>query len=580
MLDVFVSYARSDVPRAKRVADALGSAGFRVWSDDELPAHRAYARVIEEQLKSAKAVVVLWSAEAAKSEWVRSEADAARHLGTIVQATVDGSIPPMPFDQIQCADLTNWDGEIRSPGWRKLAASVEALARVSSEGGPPTVQRKQRVSICILPFQNMSGDSEQEYFSDGISEDITTDLSKISALAVTARNTAFQFKGQRVDVSAVARKLGTSHILEGSVRKAGDRLRITAQLVDGATGDHIWAERYDRELTDIFAIQDEISHAIVDALQVRLLPQEKSEIESRGTNNADAYNLYLMARQLWVGGTFGSIRRDESVARLCEQATLLDPAYANAWALMSLAQLELHFVHGRMVDAQRSADRALELNPRLAVARCVKARYLEEQGKTGEAEREIQTALALEPDLWEANREAGRMLLRNGHFEEAIPHLEKAAALMDSDWSSARTLISCYTRTGNRAQLKHAVKMAILRTEQAITKDPANGAALTIRALALAMSGDREASRDLVRKALLLDGDNPWVVYNVASWQLQLGDESEALRTIEALVARLTSTTILRHIRSDPLFDSIRAAPRFARILASAKVRLRLNEAR
>src|SRR5690242_6251077 len=131
----------------------------------------------------------------------------------------------------------------------------------------------------------MSGDAEQEYFSDGISEDITTDLSKVSALAVTARNTAFQFKGQSVDVSEVAHRLGVSHVLEGSVRRAGGRVRITAQLIDGETGDHIWAERYDRDLTDIFAIQDELSKAIVEALKVKLLPEERKAIENRGTEN-------------------------------------------------------------------------------------------------------------------------------------------------------------------------------------------------------------------------------------------------------------------------------------------------------
>ena len=130
----------------------------------------------------------------------------------------------------------------------------------------------------------MSGDPEQEYFSDGISEDIITDLSKVSALSVVARNTAFNFKGQSLDVKEVASSLGVSHVLEGSVRKAGTRVRITAQLIDGAAGDHLWADRYDRELTDIFDIQDEISKAIVAALRVKLLPEEKKAIEDRGTD--------------------------------------------------------------------------------------------------------------------------------------------------------------------------------------------------------------------------------------------------------------------------------------------------------
>src|SRR5438270_10258254 len=154
MADVFVSYARGDEPQAERVADALRSAGYNVWRDDELPAHRAYADVIEERLKSAGAVVVLWSAEAAKSQWVRSEADAARTLGTLIQATLDGGVPPMPFNQIQCADLSHWTGERSAPGWRKLLASVQALAG-AAPGERPARRSCQQLSICVLPFANM-----------------------------------------------------------------------------------------------------------------------------------------------------------------------------------------------------------------------------------------------------------------------------------------------------------------------------------------------------------------------------------------------------------------------------------------
>jgi adenylate cyclase len=251
MSDVFVSYARPNEAVAKQVAEALRKLGYGVWLDDQLPAHRPYADVIQERLKAAKAVVVLWTQDAAQSQWVRAEADLARGNGTLIQATLDGTMPPLPFNQIHCADLGGWAGATDVPGWRKLVESVAALAgNLRSKDERP--RRSVRdVSVCVLPFHNMSGDAEQEYFSDGISEDITTDLSKVSALSVTARNTAFLFKGQAVDVCDVARKLDVRHVLEGSVRKVGSRVRITAQLIDGATGDHVWAERYDRDLTDI-----------------------------------------------------------------------------------------------------------------------------------------------------------------------------------------------------------------------------------------------------------------------------------------------------------------------------------------
>ena len=160
------------------------------------------------------------------------------------------------------------------------------------KAGEDKADQPRKLSICVLPFANMSGDAEQEYFSDGISEDIITDLSKVSALAVISRNSAFMYKGKHVDLPKVARELKVSHVLEGSVRKSGGRVRITAQLIDGATNDHVWAERYDRDLNDIFALQDEISEAIVKALKLKLLPEEKKAIEQRGTESVEAYNLY------------------------------------------------------------------------------------------------------------------------------------------------------------------------------------------------------------------------------------------------------------------------------------------------
>src|SRR5205823_3596714 len=179
---------------------------------------------------------------------------------------------------------------------RKLS---EAKPHRQAARSPEKAAQRGRFSICVLPFANMSGDTEKEYFSDGISEDIITDLSQVSALHVVSRNTAFTFKGKPVDVRHVASQLNVTHVLEGSVRKAGGRVRITAQLIDGSNDGHVWAERYDRDLNDIFAIQDEISRAIVAALKVKLLPEEKKAIERRGTENVEAYNLYLLGRQIY-----------------------------------------------------------------------------------------------------------------------------------------------------------------------------------------------------------------------------------------------------------------------------------------
>ena len=408
MAHVFISYARPDERLACRVADELRATGFEVWRDDELPAHRAYADVIEERIAGAAAVVVLWSAEAAKSQWVRAEADSARTRATLVQATLDGTIPPLPFNQIQCADLKGWDGKGSGQGWLKLLASVAALAETpaSAEGQRESTRD---VSVCVLPFQNMSGDIEQDYFSDGISEDITTDLSKVSALEVIARNTAFTFKGQSVNVCEVARKLGVSHVLEGSVRKVADRVRITAQLIDGRTGGHLWAERYDRDLTDIFTIQDEITKEIVRALKLKLLPAEKKAIEQRGTTNAEAYNLYLLARQYWVSGNHGDVRREERVMRISSRAVEIDPYYAQAWALLAIAQSSLRYNYGQQVDdGYAAAHTAVSIDPSIAEAHLPMMKRFQERGQVEAAAKEMETAIRLGAESWEVNKEAGR----------------------------------------------------------------------------------------------------------------------------------------------------------------------------
>ena len=579
MPHVFVSYARSTEAQAKHVADALRSLGHEVWWDEDLPAHRAYSEVIEERLQAAGAVVVLWSAEAAKSQWVRAEADAARAKGTLIQVSLDGTVPPMPFNQIQCADLKGWEGDAEAPGWRKVERSVVALVGAGGSPGPRDGKRGKS-SICVLPFANMSGDTEQEYFSDGISEDITTDLSKISALAVTARNSAFMFKGQAVDVCDVARKLDVSHVLEGSVRKAGSRLRITAQLIDGQTGEHVWAERYDRELTDIFAIQDEISKAIVDALKIKLLPEEKKAIEHRGTTNADAYNLYLMARQQWISGNFGDPRRDEAIVRVCKQATKLDPGYAQAWALMALAQAELRFVHGKDENALPAADRALELNAELPEAHCIKARYLEEEGKTDEAEKQVRTALKLDPDSWEVNREAARMLFRRGRAADAIPFFQKAASQMETDWHNPLMLITCYASTGKESELRDVAKTVFERAERAVGKEATNGQALAAGANALVILGDTDRARDWSRRALLLDPENLIMCYNLACALAHDGmTVADALDAIQPFFERVKTAQNIRHLEADPDLDPLRDHPRFIEMLAGARERLGIAEA-
>ena len=502
-------------------------------------------------------------------------------MAALVPVTLGESRPPLGFRQFHAIALGKWDGEGELPQLEELVAAIAKTA--GSEAGAKgadaePVGRGHKASICVLPFVNMSGDPEQEYFSDGITEDIITDLSKVSALSVVARNTAFNYKGQSIDVKEVARAQGVSHVLEGSVRKAGSRVRITAQLIDGVAGDHVWADRYDRELDDIFAIQDEISKAIVQALQVKLLPEEKKAIETRGTSSVEAYNLYLMARQQLIAGSFGDPRRDETIVRICQQATLIDPNYAQAWALMAFAQSELRFWHGKDVHALPAAERALAINPNMAEVHCVKARYFEEQGKQEDADREIKEALDLDPESWEVNREAARMMFRDGRIRDAVPYFEKASALMDGDWHNPSMLVTCYQALHDEENLRRIAGVTLERSRAALAQDPTNGAAISVGASALAMFGEEDRAREWVQRGLLLDPNNLSMRYNLACTLIMaLNDNDGALDVLESFFEQVNSPIHVKHLAADPDMDPVRDDPRFKQMLAASRARLGMD---
>src|SRR6478672_1846813 len=419
MADVFVSYARSDKARVAPLIAAIEAKGWTVWWDPEITPGQEFDDQIDAEIDAAKAVLVVWSPLSVASRWVRGEAREAAERGILVPVRFEQARLPMDVRAIHTTDLDGWAEDPASPQAQEfLRALGTTIARTqaaqSAKAGAaaaatPAPADSARFTICVLPFANMSGDPEQEYFSDGITEDVITDLSKISALAVTSRNSAFMYKDKHVDIPRLARELKVSHVLEGSVRKAGGRVRISAQLVDGATNNHVWAERYDRDSSDIFALQDEISAAIVKALQLRLLPEEKKAIERRGTENAEAHNLYLMARQTYISGQESDARHAEAIIRICERATEIDPRYAQAWALMAMGYKRLRDARSGEAGGMEAAERALALDPRLAEAHAIKAEILLADGKPDAAATEVAVALELNPESYEVNRSAGRL---------------------------------------------------------------------------------------------------------------------------------------------------------------------------
>jgi adenylate cyclase len=452
---------------------------------------------------------------------------------------------------------------------------VRAFAVHAVEREDQKTRSPHRISVCVLPFANMSGDPEQEYFSDGISEDIITDLSKVSALWVAARNTAFTFKGKHVDVPQVARQLKVSHVLEGSVRKAGGRVRITAQLVDGATGGHVWAERYDRDLNDIFALQDEISQAIVAALKLKLLPEEKKAIEQRGTTDPEAYKLYLMARQYYITGNFGNVRRSEAIIRLCRRAIEIDPNYARPWAMMAGAQINLRFFFGKEGDdGLAAAERAIELDPNLAEAHAAKSQVLRQNARLEGAIGEIEIALRLDPDSYDVNLAAGQLNYVLRRFDKAIFHYEKAATLVETDFRSAGMLVSSHSAIGDKEGARRAARRALERCEKIVAVEPDNGSAMGFAVGALAALGEAERAKEWAERALLLDPDNINLRYNFACSLITDLHEFDAALDMLAPRFETMGIEVLNWVKTDPDLDPVRDHPRFKAMLAGAEARL------
>jgi adenylate cyclase len=586
MADVFVSYSRSDKTRVAPLVAAIKARGWSVWWDPSIAAGQQFDDQIEAQLLAASAVLVVWTPASVVSRWVRGEARDAAERDILVPVRFDAARLPIDARAIQTTDLDDWKEDPTSAPFQDMLRSLTAVIERQRASAPATsapasvpTAGTPRVAICVLPFANMSGDPEQEYFSDGITEDIITDLSKVSALAVVSRNSAFMYKGKNVDVTKVARELKVGHVLEGSVRKAGGRVRITAQLVDGATNDHVWAERYDRDLNDIFTLQDEISEAIVTALKFRLLPTEKKAIEHRGTENVEAYNLYLMARQAYVTGYDADPRRGQAIVRLGRRATEIDPGYSQAWALLAIGQMILRFdaSGGRESDdGLDSAERALALDVSLPEAHAVKAKILAEYGRHDEAAAEINVALRLNPESYEVTRAAAYLRFRQQRLGEAIRYYEKSMSLMDTDLNSGSMLLTCYAATGNGQASLQTARTLLARVEKMLVQDPNNATAMGSGALALGVLGQGERAREWINRALLMDPDNMNARYNFACSLTSLFKEPDLDAALELLgpVFETLASGFLDHTKVDPDLNPLRGNPRFQAMTAAAESRL------
>ena len=356
------------------------------------------------------------------------------------------------------------------------------------------------------------------------------------------------------------------------------RVRITAQLIDGATGGHVWAERYDRELKDIFVLPAEIAEAIVGALTLKLLPEEKAAIEQSETSDVEAYTLFLMARQYYDSARDGDRRGLEAIQRLCARATEIDPGYARAWTLLGAAQTWLHSEFGAPPDGGAAAiDQALSLDDNSADAHALKARHLSNRHLNEEAFAHADVALALDRQSWMANTVAAGLHYKLRQFEQAAHFYEQALKLPDSSKGDSGQLLSCYTALGDEAGRRRAAEIAVKRADQALASDYVNVAAMGCAIAAYAVLGQSDRARDLIRRALLIDPNSLRMRFNFACGAITcLNDPETALDLLGPVFETMTADW-LDHVAIDPDLDPLRNDPRFKAMLVGAEVRLAPN---
>jgi adenylate cyclase len=587
MTDIFLSYSREDQAVARRYAEGFEREGIGVWWDETLRSGEAYDEVTEKALREAKAVVVLWSKTSVTSRWVRAEATLADRNKTLVPVMIENCDRPIMFELTQSAELMHWDGSHKDRAWMALVADVKrriaarsALAELPRTAAAPAASSAvngsapTRPNILILPFVNMSGDPEQEYFSDGVTEDIITDLGRVSALSVVSRNAAFALKGRTIAAAQIGREQHVSHILEGSIRKSGSRIRITAQLVEAATDAQLWAERFDRTLDDIFAIQDEISQAIVGALKVKLAPAERRAMGERTTSNSEAYELFLLARQF---SRTGSERMQPLIARICKRIVELDPTCAQAWAQLSFSESEMaqRGVGDSSIErAILAAEKAVALDPELAEGYAAMA---EARGRGAgmdlvEGNRHIETALRLNPNCYEAQLYAGYLSIGTQRYADAVRHLEAALALDPSAYRPAGMIVQAYVGVGDKQKAEAAARMLVSRCEKLLEVEPDHGGALGFMVPALAELGEADRARVWARRAVLFDPDNVRLLYNLSCGMARMKDPEAACDLLEGVLTQVNEGW-LSWIEKDNDFDAMRDHPRFVALLAKARER-------
>ncbi len=460
----------------------------------------------------------------------------------------------------------------KDPAMRYATAVQFGHALAGPSGGvtPPGGQAADAVtakSIAVLPFVNMSADPENEYFTDGIAEEIINALTKVQALRVAARTSSFAFKGKNEDIGGIARKLKVATVLEGSVRKAGNRLRVTAQLVNAADGYHLWSERYDRQLEDVFLIQDEIAGNIVRALQVVLSDKEKRAIEKAPTENVQAYDYYLRGRQF-----FHQFRRTgiQFARRMFERAIEVDPEYALAYSgvadCCSFLYMYWDGSKANLESAESASRKALELDSERAEAHASRGFALALRRQYAEARQEFEAALRLNPKLYEAHYLYARACFQEGKLEEAVRHYEDASRVRPEDYQALLLMTAPLNALGRTAEAEAVYRRGLQVAERHLELNPDDARALYLGGSALVQLGERERGREWTRRALAIDPEDPGVLYNVACVYAFLGQADDAIACLEKAIRNGFGHR--EWLENDSDLDPLRGDSRFKALLS------------
>ncbi len=438
--------------------------------------------------------------------------------------------------------------------------------REELENEPPAPQDEP--SIAVLPFSDLSREKDQEYFCEGMAEEISGALARLDGLRVASRTSAFRFKSGGTDARELGRQLRVRTLLEGSVRKSGDKLRITVQLTSAETGYQLWTATYDRQMSDVFQVQEEIARSVTQALEVRLSPKETESLRAVPTNDVQAYDCYLRGRRFYY--SYGA-RDIEFAIQLFTRATSLDPRYALAYTGLADCWSYIYLYSERSNTVREQADwasaRAIELAPESAQAHASRALALSLAGKDPEAEAEFETARRLDPGLFEAYYFHARHAFVHGEWERAASLFEQAMRVRPEDYQSPLLVGQIYDHLGRDDEARAARVRGISVAEQHLALNPDDVRALYMGANGMAALGRREEGKEWVRRALSLRPDDPMVLYNAGCIYALLRSTEDAVTCLER--AARNGITEKGWFEHDSNLDSLRSHPRFLALMQS-----------